>query len=411
MLFTKKRLPKWALACLLGSLFACFQLLCFCKQYPIERHEGQGWDGVRYVELSQNLLDGHWQANAPFAARVGVPYMVAQAKKNYPQYRWADLFFCINWLGTAFYAVLSWFWIQKHLPSTLFSVLLWIIVQAHWLGGLRFVWFYPVQVDIWSMVFFLASLYTYSLWREANKEIGWLYWFSGCCILLGVLVREYVLLAALTWAFEQRICYRKRLLWISCGALLWGGCQLLPVQTGSYNALAKAWEWLRHKSLLDYLLSYFYVYTLLPFWLWPMRKQMFSLTSWWLIGIGIALLAWVGGSDTERFLIWGQCLQLLWVIQLIKNQQCTAWFKILTVAILFSLQSHLLMPISEPLLEVQNWLPIFWTLQKGSFLAYFAIHASSYTNCWALLEYILLNLAMVLIFRVQQQRVGNKFGA
>ncbi len=408
--------PKYY--CLWPILFHLLLQSYVCgTQQPIQRNKGLGWDGVRYAEVSQHLQQGHWKGQAPFVSRVLVPLAAAKIRIYLsPGLSWPEVYGMLNSIAAFGLALLTWFWVSYWARSFGQTVLFWVLLQVHWLGPARFLWFYPMSVDVWAAFFFLSALLCYHLGKEKAKRY---FYLSILCIALGVLVREYVLLATLTWLFDIR--FRKKglicLLLVLC---VWLGCQFMPEKLGSYHTLGKMREWLMAKSAPSFILSYCQVFTLLPFWLigntWArgkiFAKKMSQKTSrsvlnnllssnktgFLSIWVGICLLALMGGSDTERFFLWLQPLQIVLLLCFWQNDLLRKWYKVLIISILYSHQSHLLLPMTEPLVPAEAWFPVFWAYQKGAFLGLFAEHAHTYTRFWASCQYAALHIILALLW-------------
>src|SRR5262245_40412899 len=63
-------------------VFVVVSLIAEALQQPLRANHGQGWDGVRYHAMAENLARGERpRADVPFVYRVGTPLLAAGASR------------------------------------------------------------------------------------------------------------------------------------------------------------------------------------------------------------------------------------------------------------------------------------------------------------------------------------------
>ncbi len=192
----------------------------------------------------------------------------------------------------------------------------------------RFVYFYPVYVDPWIFVFLLAGLIGI---HKAIQKPGWrTLSFLGLIALVGVLFREAMMVVPIALLFANNpIQYKRGLFseWTSLqvsglikrpppGFLIpivfavsgfWGVRQVV-IQINDYSFPETALYWAYEKPLLAYLHGWFITFGPLIFitlYNWRRISSYLKNHQFLLVYLtGFAVLAWIGGSDTERILYW-----------------------------------------------------------------------------------------------------------
>jgi hypothetical protein len=94
-------------------------------------------------------------------------------------------------------------------------------------------------------------------------------------------------------------------------------------QTNSYSFIREAIKWAYEKPLLTYLHAWFIAYgpiIVLPVYNWRRSLRVLATNQYMLICLfGFAVLGWIGGADTERYLFWGAPVVYLLIGQSIED--------------------------------------------------------------------------------------------
>ena len=127
------------LAIVSGVLLAVW-LTGFATQQRISRAHGQGWDGVHYYAVAEQLSRGEIpEANAPFVYRVGTPFLASLLPGD-------DLlrnFAIVNWVACLLAVALLLVWLRPYVADWRVRSLLAVLFIIPWHAPLRFVHFYP----------------------------------------------------------------------------------------------------------------------------------------------------------------------------------------------------------------------------------------------------------------------------
>jgi len=279
-------------------------------QKPLTYHDGQGWDGVSYFQIAQQLAH-HQRPSAigPFAYRLGTPCLVALL---FPQqlllgFKVVNLVACL--LSTLFLAL----WLRRWVQTPWIRLVLVLGFLTQWHAPLRFTAHYAAYTDPWLFVFLYPPLLSWNPpWpslaaregarSEERTEGGWV---RDGWVLVGALFREAVVVGPLA-AF---LASRGRA-WLPLVAGLVGIAltHALATQTDSYSFVRTVGQWAYNKPLPVYLHGLFIAFgpaLVLPVYFsrtaaaWLKENP----TQAWTLALFL-VLGWVGGSDTERIVYW-----------------------------------------------------------------------------------------------------------
>jgi hypothetical protein len=277
-------------------------------QRPLTYNGGLGWDGAQYVQLATQCGRQRMQALEPFVYRVGAPCLAALLPVP-PKYAlWA-----INVGASIGLLLLLSVWLRRHVAD---AIVPWLIVffAAHWLSPLRYTWWYPTYVDPLALCAMVAALLA--------QHRRWL--FVAVCVA-GAAVRETMIvvpLSLLAGALIGSAAGRQRrdaVVTAAAGVLACAAAALairaVVTPASDYWMLDAAYYWTYEKPLPRYLLAA--AITFGPIgavvmagrhaaWLWIETHRGEAL-----IVAMVLVLAWVGGSDTERFMIWAMPVVLV----------------------------------------------------------------------------------------------------
>ena len=271
---------------------------------------GLGWDGAQYAQLASQCWREPMRALEPFVYRIGAPCIAAAIPAS-PK----TALLIVNVAAGVLLLFLMAAWLRRLVPA---AIVPWLLAAFafHWLAPLRYSWWYPTYVDPPAMSLMTAALLV------SHR--------AGPFILLcaaGALFRE-------TMAIVPAAFVAGRLLQLTSWGTRWPWGKLLTdgrmrssaaalagsiagiafthaiVTPGSdYWMLDSALHWAYTKPLPSYPLAWFVAYgpmLVLPIVRWrPVVRWFGDAPEYFVLIAAVAILAWVGGSDTERFLLWG----------------------------------------------------------------------------------------------------------
>jgi hypothetical protein len=193
----------------------------------------------------------------------------------------------------------------------------------HWLTPLRHVWWYPTSVDPPAMCAMVAALLlTHRPWP-----------FVAVC-LAGAFIRETMLVvpaglvAGQLWReraatgipdawrrLQHNPVRRSAIAGVFACLLATAVTRLVVTPTTDYWMLDSALYWAYEKPLPRYLLAWFITFgpalVLLALGLRVVRDFLASHPELAAMLVFVVILAWIGGTDTERFLLWGSPIVLV----------------------------------------------------------------------------------------------------
>lgn len=287
-------------------------------QSPLLTEGGLGWDGAQYAQLTAQCWRQPLQALEPFVYRIGVPCLAALVPAPPP-----TALFIVNVASATLFLFLLAVWLRRLVDP---SVVPWLLAvfAFHWLGPLRYTFWYPTYVDPLAMCAIVGAL----LLRD--RPFG----LVTVCVA-GALVRETVVivpaslmigrLMTLT-AWGRSLDWRKiandRAAAIGLAATT---SSLVAIATAhavvtpasDYWMADSALYWAYTKALPTYLLAWCITYgpmLVLPMVCWrPVRTFVTAAPEYAVMVIAFGALAWIGGSDTERFLLWAAPMVLVMI--------------------------------------------------------------------------------------------------
>lgn len=295
------------------------------------------WDAVQYYQMTSQIAAGQTPAaEAPYVYRLGLPWLVARIWPSDP----ARGFFVINVLCGVFTAPLLALWLRTGVERLSVRLAVVALFSAAWHGPIRYVHFNGGYVDPPFLVCVLLALAVLHAMRADRKT--WQIAAFAALTVVGTLIRETMLLLPIsallirnplsirltayaeasalekpdTTGYWSRVPvvsgFRRIDSWhllgpIAAGIAVIALTHSIVVADTSRSFVAAAMQWIR-KPPSAYFLAWFTAYgpvlALLVFdWksvVRDLREQRHLLS---FLGL-CTMLAFFGGSDTERFVFW-----------------------------------------------------------------------------------------------------------
>jgi hypothetical protein len=287
------------------------------------------WDAVQYYLVSSQIASGQTPAaEAPYVYRLGMPWIAARLWPGDP----ARGFFVVNVLcGLASASLLS-LWLRVGVERLSIRIAMVGLFAAAWHGPIRYVHFNGGYVDPLYLVLVIVALGLLETMR--TRPAAWQLPALTALTAVGALVRETMLLlpiSALLLGNPLRERMRldiKRINWhmlapIAVGVAVIAASHSLVVADTTRSFVAAALQWVR-KPISAYLLAWFTAFgpvlALLIFDGRRVRRDL--LDRQYLLGFSglCAVLAFFGGSDTERFLFWAMPVVYLLIARAYERQ-------------------------------------------------------------------------------------------
>lgn len=303
---------------MLLTAFVLVNVAAAFVQRPFPFYHGDGWEGDRYLSTAQQVAEGRFPiiGEAPTVYRLGTPVLAGLVHRLTGQ----DLLACFRWVnGTAnaFTLALLVVWLRLFLADWRVRTTLGLVFLLQWDAPVRWMYFFPPHTDPWMWTFVLAGLIAAERCRTraAPGPVALL----TALTVVGVCFREIVLVLGVVLPFtgnpvrlgpwtERWRALWPRLIPLAAGVLTMAALRLAVRREGQYAFAWTAMHYLFTKPWPAYLLSWFTAFGPLA-WLavFRARRGAAFLAARQHLAVYLAVfaaLAYVGGSDTERFLYW-----------------------------------------------------------------------------------------------------------
>jgi hypothetical protein len=314
------RRPFWALmrrpgaaeSLVAAGIFAASDLWFALTQPLIEVAGGRGWDGVSYYTVAAQLVAGqHPVGEAPFVYRLGTPFLASVIA---PQDLIAG-FAVVNAAANALGAMLFFHWLRLFIGDPRVRIAMFVSFIFMWHGPIRFAPFYPVAAE--HVAFAVTMLGVFGV-RLASRRLSPT--LIGGLIALafaGAIARETTILVPAALPLARNALRRDGRIWLPAPALFvpiaagvagLAVAHSLATQTNAYGFVSAALNWFSVKNPLVYVLGWLDAFgplLIVPLLGWR-RTVAFLGSNQPLAGfLAIcAVLGWIGGQDTERYVFW-----------------------------------------------------------------------------------------------------------
>jgi hypothetical protein len=304
-----------------GLVFVVVNLVSAFAQRPLAYRGVSDWDSYHYERVAIQLSHGERpREEAPFVYRIGTPWLatIVPGGDVVTGFRVANL--TANLLAL----ILLGIFLRSYIGSWRIRTLLLVLYVTSWLAPTRFSYFMPVYTDPWDMVFLFAGLVVVARTTRLTRRAL----VMTPIVFVGMMFREDAIVLAVALLFDWFLSSlrartssspRSSRLWLpppvlllplAAGAVAFGITHAVAQSTGSshYSYAHAAAFWALQKPLLGYVLAWFITFGPvlgLVVFDWRNAARFLSDRGFFLgYVIGVAVLAWIGGATTERFLLW-----------------------------------------------------------------------------------------------------------
>ncbi len=424
-------------------IFVSITLLTAHKQKPITYRDGKGWDGADYYAMARNFAEGRPPAaGLPFINRIAGPFLASRINPRdlMASFRMLDL------AAAAITLVLFVSWLRLHLWNWRIRVLMILLYAAEFHTPVRFLHFYPATPDSLTHMGVLAAMLTLHYVEYAPSAVAAL--CMSCFAIAAVPIREMMLMFTLALLFSRNLVsidrgkpwlFRLRdrpSLWLFV-PMLAGGLVFYVIRhwvitlddtgrglwgIGPPNGYAFPniiVDMVYNKGPVPYFLAWFITYgpvlTLLVWkwrdcvvYLWGRQVQL-------AVFVGISLLGWLAGTDSERYLIWDFPIVYIMLGRVIESNLWLFRLPFLTSALTLtqavSARIFAVLPDYPPK-PGHTWVVLTMWGAHVSLLDLFSYNAKQGLATLSFLEYVAVSLVLLLWLRfVQFQRHGTKWAA
>jgi len=407
-------------------VFLVVNLLSQVFQKHITLNDGRSWDGVFYYRVATQISNGHKiSADAPFVYRIGTPFLVAEFFKGHILAGFKAVNIVANLIAVLLFVI----WLRIYMDDWRIRVLLVTLFITQWHGPVRFTYFDPTYTDPWMYVFLLMGLIAI---QRIKSKPGFLAVAGlGLITFVGVLFREILLILPLTLAFitnplpawndifvsftwKKCIQLLKKPYYPFIFVFLFGIAGFFVVhylasQTNDYSFTQTAMDWVSNKPIPTYVLAIFITYgplIVLPIFSW--RRSLHILwehQDMLVFLLGMMLIGWIGGSDTERFLYWAMPVIYLLIglfIQENKSLLKSPWLiLVLGASTIFS--QRLFWTVADYPNQFKTPIPVFSILSdRFQYLDLWSFFAQRTVQVVSLVEYFLFSGILIVWMKLRR---------
>jgi hypothetical protein len=302
-----------------ATAFLVVNVLSAIFQPPLSFMGGKAWELRVYYDIAYQFRHGlPLTGDAPALYRLGIPWLASVL----PFADLAKSFFYINLLANACTALMLVLLLRYFVRSWKLRTALVCLYLIHWLGPTRFLYFVSADTDSAVLFFLTAGFLLVERWRRSESKFDLA--MLSLVVLAGVCAREVVLMIPVVFLVAVRPVGEEglnvRRLFVGVLPLILGSAVFLSIHafvhpSTTYSFASSALNWAYSKSIPIFVLGFFIalgpVIVLLVLD-WKGTRQLLKRNKE--VGAFLFLLlvlAYCGGSDTERFLLWGTPVTLI----------------------------------------------------------------------------------------------------
>ena len=268
------------------------------------------WDSDEYYALAEQLASGApVTASAPYVYRVLTPWIVARCCAAHIQ----QGFLIVNVMAGALGAVVLAIWLRRFVADWRVRALVTTAFVFEWLSPIRYVYYNPVYCDALLLLFLPLGLICLERCAERPSAANAIALVATTGV--GILAREMMVLVPLAALLHRGLWTRSRgavRVAALAGPLVAAAAATVIAHRGTeprvaYSVVAAVGSQLRHKPLFSLVLPWFIAFgPLIAIVLYDWRETLrFLRREQHLAGFlaACAALSYVGGTDSERLLI------------------------------------------------------------------------------------------------------------
>jgi hypothetical protein len=329
----------------------------------------RGSDGKEYYDTAEQIAAGRTiQTEVPYAYRIALPWLVARTFPKALEHG----FRVHNIWASAAGAALLLAWLRAFRIRPGVAALATILYVANWIGPARFLYFYPEYVDPPFIAFLIGALLLMHRVRSRFSWPGVLALALVCFV--GGFVRETILLAPVAFLFanvrfdasEEKPATIPAValllpLVLTLAALVL--VRQIPMEPRrSISAVDAAVYLFQNKPLFTLPLSFFMTFgPILTVVLYDWRAVRAVAAKHFYLAVffgGVFAASYIGGHETERYLIWAAPVAYLLIAIALQNHGAAlmrnAWVFVLLVGAQ-ALGEHVFFGIPDYSLPVNDW--------------------------------------------------------
>jgi hypothetical protein len=325
-------------------------------------------DGDEYFFAAEQMAAGQTiRAETPYLYRIALPWLVAHTFPHQIEFG----FRLYNTIAGAAGTALLLLWLRRFGVHAGVAALTTILYTAEWIGPARFIWFAPISCDPPFIALSMAALLIADGLRRQfswRRALG----LTAICAVGGA-VRETMLFAPIAFLFANvtfdrtsqppRVPLTARLLPLAATAVVVTLCHFIPAEPRRHlSAFDNVFYLYHRKALFTLPLSFYMTFgpvIAVVLYDWRAARDLLARHFYLVIFFGWCFLtSYIGGHDTERYLIWGApVMYLLIAVALERHADAllrSAWVFVALVGAQ-ALGSHIFFAYPDPNTAVGDW--------------------------------------------------------
>jgi hypothetical protein len=325
-------------------------------------------DGDEYFFAAEQMAAGQTiRAETPYLYRIALPWLVAHTFPQQIEFG----FRLYNTMSAAAGTALLLLWLRRFGVHAGVAALTAIMYTAAWIGPARFIAFAPISCDPPFIALSMAALLVADGLRREFSWTGAIGLTAICAV--GGAVRETMLFAPIAFLFANvtfdrssrppRVPLAACLLPLAATAAVVTLCHYIPAEPRrQLSAVDNVFYLYRRKALFTLPLSFYMTFgpvIAVVLYDWRSALRLLAQNVYLVVFFGWCFLtSYIGGHDTERYLIWGVPVMYLLVATALERHAPallrSAWvFVALITAQAFS--EHLFFAYPDPSNAVGDW--------------------------------------------------------
>ncbi len=382
-------------------------------QSQISYNNGQGWDGVEYYKTAQAFKDNIKPlAKAPFVYRIGTPYLAQLTSPSDINFGFKS----INIFANIIVLLLFYFIISYFSNNSFLKIIFPIFYIIQFLGPIRFTYYYPIHSDSIALIFLFGGILI------QLKEIKNQYIYLSILGFVGIYFREIAIIPSLVFMLMnlknnnyKKIEFKNYFPFLMVFASMFS-IKLIASQSNTYQSYNAAFDYLYNKSIIMYIHSILIAFgpiLLVLLYLKIRNKFYYDIEKKNVIKLYIYLLfilAFIGGSDTERLVYWSAPFVFGFIaFQIDKNILLNHNKFLISILILLQIYSSRIFFIIP---DYPSNLPHIYPFltQFGNnfqYLDLFAFHSDNKVRLVGFVSYLILAI-LISIYALYENKIGNK---
>jgi hypothetical protein len=347
---------------------AAFVIICLYSNYVQHVIVTRFGDADEYFFAAEQMAAGQTiRAETPYLYRIALPWLVAHTFPQQIEFG----FRLYNTIAAGAGTTLLLLWLRRFGVHAGVAALTTVVYTAEWIGPARFIWFAPITCDPPFIALTMGALLVADGLR---RQFSWprALALTAICAVGGA-VRETMLFAPIAFLFANvtfdrtsqppRVPLAARLLPLAATIAVVTLCHFIPAEPRRHlSTYDNVFMLYRRKALFTLPLSFYMTFgpvIAVALYDWRAARDLLARHFYLAVFFGWCFLTcYIGGHDSERYLIWGAPVMYLLVAMALQRHAGallrSAWVFVALVGAQ-ALGSHIFFAYPNPNTAVGDW--------------------------------------------------------